>query len=209
VFLEEEKENELEEIMLNDGGIKGNEDQDNSHSMTLAEKIMEALDVAEIEKQKVKGESKDPRLLIYGSDITIEKYIFKTIEKLPLADLEGSLTILPFSYILRLVDYMCYWSEQGWNVSLVVRMLDFVIKQHLLQFIHTKSMKETLIRIRKTIRKNVKEVRDEVGMNLAALECLKKHWESEHEATFFADEFIEEKLSKLKVGKSIPKRKLK
>ena len=45
------------------------------------------------------------------------QYVLGALEKVRPAEMEQALLLLPFSYALDLLGYLCYWLEKGLKVS--------------------------------------------------------------------------------------------
>lgn len=141
LFLEEEREKELEEMYNNDlpDSKPSGEDDDEaeavskatSESMMAGEKIMEAIELADAERETLKtyeeemerlGPEKGAALpkptrsaeLQARGDLSGEEYVWKTIKSVPAAGMEDALLVLPFRQVISLLVYLDQWAR---NVS--------------------------------------------------------------------------------------------
>jgi U3 small nucleolar RNA-associated protein 12 len=171
LFLEEERERETEEqyereLIENQnrsaGLIGGDEDnhqrQQESElaaphlktltSLKAGERIMEAIDLAESEREKWDSYRKslatslasgiksstakpEPNLVLKALGVSgPEWHLLKTIEKVRSADLDEALLVLPFGKILTLMQVMEVWLKNGWNIAITTRILIFLLKSH-------------------------------------------------------------------------------
>ena len=137
LFLEEEREREIEALFdaniadnLNSGyeREKGDEieavQKQTSETLMAGEKIMEALEVADGDREafrqweEEKERSPDaPRptrnpLLMAGGDLGADEHVLQTIQKIPAASMEDSLLVLPFRQVVSLLGYLDQWARK-------------------------------------------------------------------------------------------------
>ena len=143
LFLEEERERELEAMYdatavedaskpdeLADGDIEVEAVQKQTTETLMAgEKIMEALDLADAEReaQRQYEEEKSklsaaaaPDLpapsrsaeLVARGDVSGEEHVYKTLKGVPAAAMEDALLVLPFRQVVSLLTYLDEWARQ-------------------------------------------------------------------------------------------------
>jgi U3 small nucleolar RNA-associated protein 12 len=200
IFLEEEREKEMEELyeqtlttsLENDDDENGDEDRvvaaskQTVSTLTAGEKIMEALElgledldtVREWEIQKAANPnmappSRDPLFLALGN-ISAERHVLNTLAKIPAAQLQDALLILPFSSLPALFIFIGIWVEKQWNITLACRVLFFMLKTHQKQITTSKELKTALEEIRRNLRFSLGNIKDIIGFNLAALRCIEE-----------------------------------
>ncbi|KAI9266512.1 WD40-repeat-containing domain protein [Phascolomyces articulosus] len=208
LFLEEEREKELEEMYestlvsqmekvdVNDTELDSAGKQ-TMETLKAGERIMEALDIADEEKlgweayetAKAKGlpaeqPQRNPILLAMG-DLTPEKYVFNTVEKIKTNDLDEALLVLPFAKVTSLLSYIESWAKKNWNIILISRVLFALIKMHHNQIVANRMMRPMLDSIRHELRANLQKQKDIMGYNRAALTYLRRDWEARNTADFF------------------------
>lgn len=135
LFLEEEREKELEELyestlvnQMEKVDVNGMEvdsaGKQTMETLKAGERIMEALDIADQEREAwaayenakaknlpAEAPPRNPYLLAMG-DISPERYVLKTIEKIKANDLEEALLVLPFSKVTALLVYVDIWAKK-------------------------------------------------------------------------------------------------
>ncbi|KAF2675016.1 WD40 repeat-like protein [Microthyrium microscopicum] len=199
IFLEEEREREMEELYestlttsLDNDDMDGNADEDAAvaaskqtvATLTAGEKIMEALelgmeDLATVqawERQKAVNPKmappqRDPLFMALGF-ISAERHVLNTFAKIPAAQLQDALLVLPFSVLPALLTFISIWVTKQRDVTLVCRVLFFMIKTHQKQIVTSRELKASLETIRRELRATLGEVKDVLGFNLAALKCI-------------------------------------
>jgi U3 small nucleolar RNA-associated protein 12 len=177
LFIQEQRERELEQLydapsghdplsltVSKPGEEEGGEAQDVTKttvaSLTAGEKIIEALEIAEADRQAIAtaqatGQLREPRnpiLAFQGDSYTAEKYVLQEVEKIPSSQLSDALLILPFSKVPELVYHVQYWIQRRWNISLASRVLFFVLKVHHSQIVATQSMRDRLLSLRADLK---------------------------------------------------------
>ncbi|OAX43873.1 WD40 repeat-like protein [Rhizopogon vinicolor AM-OR11-026] len=232
LFIEEERERELEQIYengiadaLNNPGVPNvvNNEADapsgeaaavtkqTSETLMAGERIMEALDLADAERaafqeyeEKVAqagsleatGFQPPPRNPILAAyDLEPEAYVLRVVEKISSAALHDALLVLPFGKVISLMRYLDLWAQKDWNISLVSRILFFLLKVHHHQIVANRVMRTALIPLRVHLRRSLRREKEAIGYNLVALQHLRRKTEAERTAQFYEEEdFDEEKV---------------
>ncbi|EER43219.1 WD40 repeat-containing protein [Histoplasma capsulatum var. duboisii H88] len=199
IFLEEERERELEELYdstLATSLDKEDEDAEGQEKAEAAaaskqtittlmagEKIVEALDLgiedlALIEWTELKSTnpktappSRNPVYLALGN-ISAERHVLQVIQKIPAAALQDALLVLPFSKLPALFTFLNIWAKNAWEIPLTCRVLFFMLRTHHRQIVASKMMRPMLDGIRGNLRNVLARQKDEMGFNIAALKFI-------------------------------------
>ena len=214
LFLEEEREKELEESY--DNTLTASLDQDDedgdgekaeavyagkqtSDTLMAGEKIMEALDLGmedldtmrhwrsiKASQPNAAPPSRHP-LYMALNNILAEQHVLNTVQKIPAAALQDALLVLPFSRIPALFTFLNIWASREWNIPLTCRVLFFMLKTHHRQIIASKMMKPMLDGIRASLRRVLTRQKDEMGFNISALQFIGNQVR-EHSTKDYVDE---------------------
>ena len=195
IFLEEEREKELEELYDNTLTTSLEQDEETGQgksevaaagkqtveTLMAGEKIAEALELGIVDLEIVQEwkqtkasqpnlapPDRDPLYLAFGN-ISAEAHLLNVVQKIKAAALQDALLVLPFDKVRSLFTFLRMWSEQQWNMPLTCRILFFMIKTHHRQIVASKMMRPMLDDIRQQLRMALQRQKDEMGFNLAAL----------------------------------------
>lgn len=223
IFLEEEREKEMDELYEStlttsldadheldgdDGGDAVAASKQTVATLTAGERIVEALEVG-AEDLKVINEWKvrkaanpniarpqrDPLFLAVGG-ISAERHVLNVIQKIPSASLLDALLVLPFSVLHALFTFINIWVQRQWDVSLVCRVLFFMLKTHQRQIVASKELKKTLEGMRGHLRHTLGEMKDLMGFNVAALKFIENKTKDQNIATIEEVEASEAQFAK-------------
>ena len=195
IFLEEEREKELEELYestlttsLEQEEEAGDEKSEaitagkqTVETLMAGEKIAEALEVgmadltimneyhrAKATQPNLALPQRDPIFLAYNH-ISAEAHLLNVTQKIKAAALQDALLVLPFDKVAALFTFLRIWAERQWNMPLTCRILFFMLKTHHKQLVASKSLRPMLDGIREQLRGALQAQKDEMGFNLAAL----------------------------------------
>ncbi len=195
IFLEEEREKELEELYENtlitsleqdeEAGQEKSEvaaaGKQTVETLMAGEKVIEALELGipdlEIVQEWTQGKASQPNLappdrdpiyLAFGN-ISAEAHLLNVIQKIKAAALQDALLVLPFHLVTALFRFLRIWAERQWNMPLTCRILFFMLKTYHRQIVASKTMRPMLHGIRQHLRLALQSQKDEMGFNLAAL----------------------------------------
>ncbi|PGG95753.1 U3 small nucleolar RNA-associated protein 12 [Blastomyces parvus] len=200
IFLEEEREKELEELYDStlatslDNDDNDAEGQDKAEAVAAGkqtvttlmagEKIAEALDLGvedlalmrewkelKLSNPNAAPPSRNPVYLALGN-ISAERHVLQIIRKIPAAALQDALLVLPFSKLPALFTFLNIWAKNGWEIPLTCRVLCFMLKTHHRQIVASKMMRPMLDGIRGNLRRVLARQKDEMGFNIAALKFI-------------------------------------
>ena len=194
IFLEEEKEKELEELyestLTTSLGPDQNNDEDGEvgaagkqtvETLMAGEKIVEALEIAmadlELMKEWETAKTANPKaappprnlLFMALGGISAETHVLTVLQRIKAAALQDALLVLPFATIPMLFTFLNIFAMRSMNIPLTCRILFFMLKTHHRQVVASKTMRLMLDGIRANLRYSLKRQKDEMGYNLAAL----------------------------------------
>ncbi|KAG1137681.1 hypothetical protein G6F37_003581 [Rhizopus arrhizus] len=228
LFLEEEREKELEDMYENTlvsqmerTTVNGDEMEIDSagkqtmETLKAGERLMEAMDIGDEEKNgwlayeagKAKGldvppPTRNPILLAMG-DLEPDRYVLNVLQKIRANDLEEALMVLPFSKVMSLFSYIESWAKKNWSIVLVSRVLFYIVKSHHNQIVANRMMRPMLDSIRFHLRTQLQRQKDIMGYNRAALTYLQQDWRSRNTSEFLDENTDLDK----KIGDDEKKRK--
>lgn len=195
IFLEEEREKELEELYENtlltsleqDDREAGEDGQvvaagkQTVETLMAGEKIAEALDLGmedlELMKEYQKAKSVNPKaampsrnpVFLANNSISASAYVLKTFQRIPSASLQDALLVLSFSQLPALFTFLALWASEGRNVPLTCRIIFFMLNTHQRQLVSSRLMRPLLEDVRRDLRVTLQAQRSEMGFNLAGL----------------------------------------
>jgi U3 small nucleolar RNA-associated protein 12 len=234
IFLEEEREKELEELY--EGTLTNSLEQEDANgeekdevgaagkqtvvTLMAGEKIAEALELGmadlEIMREYATNKITNPSLaaparhplFLANGNISAEAHVLATLQKIPAASLQDALLVLPFAAVPSLFTFLDLFAQQGQNIPLTCRVLAFMLKVHHKQIVASKTMRPMLDAVRVHLRAALRMQKDMVGYNLAALKVISMRIKEGVEKDFFIDgEELEGRLDALGIdGKGVKKR---
>lgn len=207
LFLEEEREKELEEMYesnlastLNegDGGTAAKDEDEGMDEDTVeragkqtietlkaGERLLEALEIGAKDLERISKGSSEPRNIILQTlNVSAEKYVIDVLQKIKASQLEDALLIFPFDRVVTLIEFLSLWAEKRWNPSLVCRVLMFVLRLYHKQIVANKVMRPTLETLNRRLKACLALEKNEMGFNLAGLTYLRRSWEMDHQREF-------------------------
>lgn len=199
LFPEEEQEKEMEEMMDNSIIADNPHEKDGDEvlsatkatlsSLKYGERIVEVLEVANIETQKAHDRqvamengielelmAPEPLLLAAGKDKTPAELVMWAIAKVPLAELEEALLTLPMTLIPSLLTYTIEWFKNRLDLVVAARVLNLLLKVHHNQIIANGALRVQLEALREIQTRQLAEIKHTIGFNIAAM----KHFISNH-----------------------------
>jgi len=195
IFLEEEKEKEMEELYESTllTSLEQNEDKDEEvgapgkqtvETVMAGEKIVEAIELGMADLELVKeweavkatqpNIAPPPRNPLYMAlgGISAEAHVLNVLQKIQAAALQDALLVLPFSMVPSLFTFINIFLARSMNVPLAFRILNFMLKIHHRQIVSSKTMRPMLDGIRVNLRQSLDRQKKEMGFNLAALRVI-------------------------------------
>lgn len=209
IFLEEEKEKEMEDLYESTlmTSLDQNEENDEEvgapgkqtvETVMAGEKIVEALEIGMADLELVKeweaakatqpNIAPPPRNPLYMAlgGISAEAHVLSVLQKIQAAALQDALLVLPFSMVPSLFTFVNIFLARSMNVPLAFRILNFMLKIHHRQIVASKTMRPMLDGIRGNLRQSLNRQKKEIGFNLAALRVISTR--TKDTATDFVDE---------------------
>jgi U3 small nucleolar RNA-associated protein 12 len=93
-----------------------------------------------------------------------------------------------------------FFSQKEWNITLVSRIIFFLLKTHHHQIVANRVMRIALIPLRQHLRDALKRQKDTIGYNLAALQYIRRRNEAERTAQFYEEEGLDEESVRAKIA---------
>ncbi|KAI9153754.1 hypothetical protein LWI28_016063 [Acer negundo] len=208
-FIEEEKEKRLEEMFESDldnafesrhapkeelpeEGAVALAGKKTQETITATDSIIEALDMAEEELERLaQHEEEKTRVNVaeFQPDIRMlglspSDYVLRTVSSVNTNDLEQTLLALPFSDALKLLSYLKDWTLNPDKVELVCRVATVLLQIHHHQLISTPAARPVLTVLKDILYARVKECKDTLGFNLAAMDHIKQLMAMKSDALF-------------------------
>ncbi|RKU43784.1 hypothetical protein DL546_004820 [Coniochaeta pulveracea] len=226
IFLEEEREKELEELYestlttsLEQDGEEGNDAEvgaagkQTTETLMAGERIVEALElgiadlnlVREWEEQRATNPSiappqRNPIFLALGG-ISAETHVLNVLQRIKASALHDALLVLPFAMVPLLFTFLNIFALRSMNIPLTCRILFFMLKTHHRQIVASKTMRGMLDEIRVSLRQSLRQQKDEMGYNIAALKVVGMQIEEKSVKDYVDEKWEEEESEKKSVKK--------
>ncbi|KAM0514800.1 hypothetical protein ACHAPE_006475 [Trichoderma viride] len=198
IFLEEEREKEMEELYEStltaslekdqEGGDENGEiaaaGKQTTETLMAGERIAEALEMGmadlnllkEYEEAKLTNAhamppQRNPVFIALGN-ITAETYVMSVLQRIKASALHDALLVLPFASVPILFTFINIFAMRSMNIPLTCRILFFMLKTHHKQIVASRTMKVMMDSIRANLRATLKKQKDEMGVNIAALKVV-------------------------------------
>ena len=198
IFLEEEREKELEELYESTltTSLEADADaQDENREVAAAskqtvetlmagERIAEALELgmadlntlrewheARLTNPSIAPPQRNPIFIALGN-ISAETYVLNTLQRIKASALHDALLVLPFASVPMLFTFLNLFALRAMNVPLTCRILFFMLKTHHKQVVASRTMRGMLEGIRANLRAALRRQKDEMGYNIAALKVV-------------------------------------
>lgn len=214
VFLEEEREKEMDELYENElldslqpDAAEDAETEAVSHqtmeTLKAGEKLMEALDIGtedadaveEYERALAKGQNPPkptPNTILLAYGISGQEHVLNTLLKIRSAQLEDALLVLPFSYAVKLMRFISVWTSSDHitanmvNLHVICRVLAFVMKANVRELVSQRDekLRNYLLKTKAQLRAELGRAAKQMGYNTLALKFKKAQWRLNHETAF-------------------------
>lgn len=199
LFIEEEREKRLEETFEADldnavedrygkkddapeEGSVGVPGKKTKETVSATDAIIDALDTAEEEEKRLneqkelqnsgEGTKSVPNVIMQGHSPS--EYVLNAVSNVRPNDLEQALLSLPFSDALKLMAYLKEWSLIPLKVELVCRVCHVLLQTHHNQLTTTPGARSILTELKEILYGRVKDCKDTIGFNLAAMDHIKE-----------------------------------
>lgn len=146
--------------------------------MEAIEVYQEYMEELSAHRSEVKRTGKDtavpslPVLMtIFGKDVveTAEDYMAEVIGRIKSSELEETLLVLPLDVVTSLIEIIETLLAKRLNCEVVARTFFFLIEIHFSPLTAAPHLKPLLVRVRNLAALRLKELKDSVGFNMAAL----------------------------------------
>merc|ERR1712071_201179 len=127
-----------------------------------------------------------PLMLAYNTSDP-DKYLLLVLRQVKSSELEEALTVLPFDYVSSLLQLLEDMLSRGRETELVVRIVLFVVRLHHGPLSSTSALLPVLAQMKVNARNRIDQVRDRVGLNLAALHFMQREMEERQAVQLFSD----------------------
>ena len=198
-FVDEEQERQLE-AMLEDGieeervrpnselpaeGEEGVAGRKTLETLTAADSIIEALELAEHETKRFAEHAADnvkaggklapliPNPLLLGQQPS--QYALNAIAKVRPSELERAIMCVPFEFAHAILDHLTAWLTAGQKIELTCKLATLVMRVHADRLSRVPESRRTLVRLRPLLRARAREARDIMGFNLAGARILERY----------------------------------
>lgn len=216
LFLEEEREKELEQMYEStltesleaDEENPMEQDEDESlveragkqtiETLKAGEKLMEALEIGSKDLERESTETR--HVILTALNVSPEKYVYDTVSKIKPAQLEDALLVLPLDKVTQLFKFIEIWTREGVNnydISFVSSILFTTIRIHYKQVTASKHTKTILESVQQNLKNGLAAYKDVIGYNLAGLEILRRTWQLNHTKQFLDEKEHQEKQDRL------------
>lgn len=227
IFLEEERERELEEMYEStlaqtlDRDHRDEEEADAEvaaaskqtiSTLTHGEKLMEALEAGYADLELMRAHERDkainpklaipqrnPLFLALGN-ISAETYVLNTLVKIPAAFLNDALLVVPFSSLPTLFTFLAIFMQRRMRPDLAWRVTYFLLQAHTNQIVASRQLKQPLQEILAAYEAWQEEERAVMGFNLAGLTVLCRDAREMETSGGILDEEVEEERERLEKG---------
>lgn len=199
IFLEEERERELEELYEQtlttslDADPDADAQADNeigaathqtTETLMAGERIAEALELSMADLNLMREHlsalavnpntappQRNPIFLALGG-ISAEQHVLNVLQRIKASSLHDALLVLPFSMVPLLFTFLHIFAQRSMNIPLTCRILFFMLKTHHRQIVASRTMRAMLDGIRRGLRDSLRRQKDEMGYNIAALKVV-------------------------------------
>lgn len=166
-------------------------------TVKAAERIMEAIEVYREDRGKQQDYEEackldktaplpDKHIILATLNVSASDYVLDVVKKVRPSELEESLLVLPFHYISDILVLLNEWLLSKKSVELCCKCTFFLLRVHHNQIVANKLLIPVIESLNKSTSDIVKEVKDVIGFNLAALKFLQLDQQQTSES-FFKD----------------------
>lgn len=182
---------------LGEEGAAGPAGRKTLETVTAADSIVEALDLAASEEERAEearaaeerrkrraaenGEAAPPAPAPVPANPMLlgrspSEHVLAAVARVRGAELEQALLLLPFADALRLLHYVLGWLRAGGaaRVELLCRLAALLVRLHMAQLTATPSARPVLVELQQALRARAQGFKDLLGFNLAAMEHLQR-----------------------------------
>jgi U3 small nucleolar RNA-associated protein 12 len=227
IFLEEEREKELEELYestlttslekdadaADENGEVAAASKQTTETLMAGERITEALELGiadlnllrEYEDAKLSNPHAMPpqrnAIFLALGNISAETHVMNVLQRIKASALHDALLVLPFASVPMMFTFLNMFAIRSMNIPLTCRILFFMLKTHHKQIVASRTMKATLDGIRINLRAALRKQKDEMGVNMAALKVVSSQIREQN-----VKEYVDERWEEENTERSAKKR---
>jgi len=112
-------------------------------------------------------------------------HVLAVVRGVAATDLEQALMVLPFSDTLAVLEYLLEWLREGKSVELCCKILFLLLGLHHSRIVSNKALVATLTELQAVARQRLKEQKDTIGFNKAAMLFMQRSIEQKNEESLF------------------------
>jgi Dip2/Utp12 Family len=137
---------------------------------SAADRIIDALDMAADDAERRAEAAYQPNVLMLG--LSGPQFVLRAVADVRASDLEATLTTLPYTDALALLEMVPAWLGDAGHVELSVRAAVVLLGAHQAQLRASPAARPLLARLQARLRGRVQALRNVMGYNLAGLQHL-------------------------------------
>ena len=204
---------------LDDEHVPENAEEDDSankvrkqtmETLKAGEKLIEAIDIGfadlravqEYERQLAQFQSRKsgvamrlkptPNAVLLAYNISGQEHVLNTVLKIRASQLEDALLVLPFSYVVKLLEFVSLWTSAQniganlVNLAAIFKVLFFIVRTNAKELVSQKdeALRNHLMRVKKQLRGELARAAQQLGYNTQGLKYKRSQWKMEHELEF-------------------------
>ena len=123
-----------------------------------------------------------PNQLLLG--LKPSRYVLRQVREIRRTELDAALMALPLDHCASLLRYTLRWLECGIAVELATRVATFVVRAHSAVLCRSTVYAPLLDKLARSATQRLREYRDEIGFNEAALNYLQRELEAKNVRVF-------------------------
>ncbi|KAI6189343.1 Utp12 domain-containing protein [Aphelenchoides fujianensis] len=177
----------------------------NVSSVKGAESILEALEIYRTESALLAEDPKHklhPMVAAFNSS-SLHHFVLDVIHRVNSAHLERSLLLVPFDYVIDVLNCVSTCVEQNYKLELGSRVAIFLLKTNLNQLIGQRELLPLIKNLQRILPSKAKTSLDRVNFNLAALRTHKLEVEERDQVKLFRLQKSGKKKPKTKKSRSV------
>lgn len=217
VFIEEEKERQLEAQVDKEAAASGSSASEGSlnlemittksvESIKSSEQLMAAIDLVEeeivleeerkrafkslkTEEEKKKFEKQQKKSAnVLLLNLSPYQYLLRSLRTIKHSELESTLILLPFHYVKKFLKLLIQLIRQGLDIELCSRISILLLRNFQLQILSTQLFLPELIELKTLLSSSIHSYRDLIGTNIAGIQYLiRVKKEEEEESLAFSN----------------------
>jgi len=167
-------------------------------TVKAAERIMEALEIykeevtkdgqyqEELKEAKGPVVKPTPHVILATLKMGPSQYVLDVLKKVRASELEESLLVLPFHYVITLFTLFDEWLRAKQSIELCCKALFFLFRIHHNQIVANQVLIDVMSSLNQSTKTCINEAKSMVGFNLAALKFIQLDYQ-ENDGSFFED----------------------